>query len=276
MARTNMAQTRIKPAHSELLTLRVLRRHNLSPHFTRVTLGGGDISRFTYMGYDQWFRLFIPVADNTLSRLPNKLDTLSYLKFLTISKKTRPVLRNYTVRSYRPDGEHGPELDIDFVLHGSPADNTAGPAATWAQTCEENDPVAILDEGISFNPDPSLRRVLLVADESALAATAGILASLADDFHGEAIIEIPTLADQQPLPAPKNVTITWQPRDDEHATPGRKALAAAQALTLPAEPFYAWTAGESTLPATLRRHWIANGVAKENIYFCGYWKATAH
>lgn len=59
----------------------------------------------------------------------------------------RPVLRSYSVRAYRPDGPDGPELDIDFVLHGSAADGTAGPAATWAQHCARDDAVAILDEG---------------------------------------------------------------------------------------------------------------------------------
>ncbi|WP_410626009.1 hypothetical protein [Amycolatopsis sp. cmx-8-4] len=39
------------------------------------------------------------------------------------------------VRAYRPDGPDGPEFDVGFVLHGSAADGTAGPAATWAQNC---------------------------------------------------------------------------------------------------------------------------------------------
>ncbi|MFI0463912.1 siderophore-interacting protein [Saccharopolyspora sp. 5N102] len=120
MARTNLAR-RIKPEHSELLTLRVIRRERVSPHFARVTLGRGDAERFRYMGFDQWFRLFIPVAEDSLSRLPNKLNAVSYAKFLTIAKTSRPVLRNYSVRAYRPIGPDGPELDVDFVLHGAHA-----------------------------------------------------------------------------------------------------------------------------------------------------------
>ena len=108
MARTNLSATRLKPEVSELLTLEVLRREQVSPSFVRVTLGGGDAEKFVPMGFDQWFRLFIPVADGTLGRLPQKLDPLSYLRFLTISKATRPVLRNYTVRAYRADGPAAP------------------------------------------------------------------------------------------------------------------------------------------------------------------------
>jgi hypothetical protein len=54
------------------------------------------------------------------------------------------------VRAFRADGPQGPELDVGFVVHGSPAAGTSGPAATWAQTCAVGDAVAILDEGITF------------------------------------------------------------------------------------------------------------------------------
>jgi hypothetical protein len=35
------------------------------------------------MGFDQWFRLFIPVSEdsvNSLSRLPNKVNAVAYAK----------------------------------------------------------------------------------------------------------------------------------------------------------------------------------------------------
>lgn len=272
MARTNMTATRVKPEKPELLTLEVLRRERISPHVARVTLGRRDIERFGYLGFDQWFRLFIPAADGSLSRLPERLTAVSYLKFLTIAKASRPVLRNFSVRAYRADGPDGPELDVDLVLHGSPEDGTAGPASAWAQTCTEGDVVAILDEGIGFNPPPELRRVVLVAEESGLPAAAGILASLSREVRGSALLEIPSADDRQALDAPEGVSVTWLVRDDEHAVPGRLALAEAQARALPDEPFYGWVVGESTLPVSLRRHWVRAGVPKEHIMFCGYWK----
>ena len=155
MARTNAAQTRVKPDKSELLTLHVVRRRRLSPSFARVTLGGPDLARFTPMGWDQWFRLFLPVAEGTLARLPNRLDTFAYMRYLAIAKTERPVLRNYTVAGYRADGESGPELDVDFVLHGSAADGTAGPAATRAGACGPRSPCALLDDGWAFLSPPA-------------------------------------------------------------------------------------------------------------------------
>lgn len=189
MARSSNLTGRRKPDVTELLTLHVLRTERVSTGFVRVTLGGGDAARFRPMGYDQWFRLFIPVADDAvLSRLPNRLDTLAYLKYLAIARTERPVLRNYTVRAYRATGPEGPELDVEFVLHGTPEDGTSGPAATWAQTCARGDAVAILDEGITFPAATARDRVLLAADETGLPAVAGILGSLGADARGVAVI----------------------------------------------------------------------------------------
>lgn len=44
---------------------------------------------------------------------------------------------------------------------------------------------------------------------------------------------------------------------------------------MPAEPFYGWVVGKQTPPSTLRRHWVRAGVQKDNIMFCGYWKARS-
>ncbi|MEU8637728.1 siderophore-interacting protein [Amycolatopsis sp. NPDC048633] len=269
MARQNMTASRIKPGTAELLTLRVLRRERISAHFSRVTIGQEDVAGFTPMGFDQWFRLFIPVAEDSLSRLPRTLNALSYAKYLTIAKTTRPVLRNYTVRAHRPDGPDGPELDVDFVLHG---DEGGGPAATWARSCTRGDAVAILDEGIGFNPAPGRDRFLLVADESGLPAIAGVLASLPDTATGHALIEIPEDDDRQPLVAPPGVEVGWLPRA-RGAVPGRTALAAAQDLPAPNTPVHAWVVGEAGLAVSLRRHWVRAGIPKNDIMFCGYWKA---
>lgn len=274
MARTSAEATRIKPENPRLLTLRVLRRTRLSPNFARVTLGGGDIGDFEHLGYDQWFRFFIPVSEGGLERLPNKLDMIAYARYLAISKAVRPVLRNYTVRDFRAEGPDGPELDVDFVVHGSAADGTAGPAASWAQSCEPGDAVALLDEGRMFNLPDGLGHVLLVSDETGLPAVAGILASLPAETVGIAIIELPAIEDVQDLTAPDGVEVRWVVREDAHAVPGRAAFAAAEAHGLPADPFYGWVVGEQSLASGVRRLWVRGGVPKDRVSFCGYWKAA--
>lgn len=278
MAKTNMQESRVKPTTAQLVTLEVQRRSRVSPSIERVTLGGGDAEHFVPMGYDQWFRLFIPAPGGTLDRVPSKLDTLSYLRFLTISKSVRPVIRNYTVRAHRPDGATGPEIDVDVVLHGSVDDGQAGPASTWAQTCTPGDPVALLDEGTMFRLPDSVSRVLLVADETGLPAVAGILGSLPEHVRGHAVVEVPDDADRQVVDGPAGVEVTWLSRSSSTGatpagTPGRLALEHARALPLPDEPVYAWAVGEQGLASELRRHWVASGVPKDRVMFCGYWKA---
>ncbi|GAA4803254.1 siderophore-interacting protein [Tomitella cavernea] len=271
MARENMRSRGIKPDRPELLTLEVVGTQRLSKTFARVTLGGGDVDRFEHMGFDQWFRLFIPVVEDSLSRLPAKLDTIAYLRYLTISKTTRPVLRNYTVSGYRADGPHGPELDVDFVLHGQDGCGEAGTAAAWALTCSPGDAVAVFDEGVGFNPDPSLRSVVLAADESGLPALGGVLSSLDADVTGTAFVEVPDADDRRALEHPGGVDVRWIVRDPGTA-PGESVLAAACAAAPPAEPFYGWVVGEQSLASGLRRHWVRGGVSKNNIMFCGYWR----
>ncbi|MGW2342077.1 siderophore-interacting protein [Streptomyces sp. NPDC001661] len=276
MQRGNLTATRVKPDAARPLRLHVLRSEHLSPHFVRVTLGGGDIADFRPMGYDQWFRLFLPAgpdADASLGRVPDRLTTVSYLKLLGGPKESRPVLRNYTVSAHRAEGPQGPELDVDFVLHGHGDEAAAGPAATWSQHCEPGDPVVLVDEGTGFNLPEGIRQVALAADESGLPALAGVLASLPDDTTGWAVAEVPAPEDRRKLTAPPGIEVVWVDRGGrESSVPGAAALERARQLPLPDGPLYGWAVGESGLATGLRRHWVAQGVPKDRIMFCGYWK----
>lgn len=263
MARTNINATRIKPEVSELLTAQVVRRERISPHLARVTLGGGTLDRFRPLGYDQWFRLLLPTGGDGLTWTPDKLSLLTYARYLTLPKATRPTIRTYTVRAHRPS-----EIDVDVVVHGS----SGGPGSVWAETCEPGSEVGLLDEGVTFTPPDGVEHVVLVAEESGLPAVAGILASLPADARGEVVLEIPDEADRQDLTAPAGVEVTWVVRTDHAARPGAAALAALQERPVPTEPFYGWTVGEQQLPTAVRRHWVAAGVPKDRITFCGYWR----
>lgn len=268
----------VKPETQGLVHLTVLRTERLSPHWMRVTLGGGEISQFRPMGFDQWFRIFLPLGgDEGLERLPAKANKMfGYLKYLRIPEGVRPVMRNYTVRAFRPaTAETGAEIDVDFVLHGSAADGTAGPASRWAEMCAPGESVVIIDEGLAFNPDRGVDRVVLVADETGLPAIAGVAASLPADATGVAIIEVPSAEDALDFVRPAGLTVEWIVR--EH---GRKAgTLALQALTraaLPDAPFHAYIVGEQALPTDARRHLVGErGVPKDLVSFCGYWRVGA-
>lgn len=273
-----LASRLVKPETQGLVHLTVLRTQRLSPHWMRVTLGGGEISQFRPMGYDQWFRIFLPLGgDEGLERLPAKANKMfGYLKYLRIPDGVRPVMRNYTVRAYRPATEStDAEIDVDFVLHGSAADGTAGPASRWAETCEPGESVVIIDEGLAFNPERGVDRVVLVADETGLPAVAGICATLPADASGLAIVEVPSAEDALDFEHPAGITVRWVVR--EHgAKPGSLALQALKEAALPDAPFHAYLVGEQALPTDGRRHLVTErGVPKDLVSFCGYWRVGA-
>ncbi|MGR6741226.1 siderophore-interacting protein [Microbacterium sp. F1-18] len=274
-----MTRNLVKPATPGLVRLDVLRAERLTPHWMRVTFGRGDIDRFVPLGYDQWFRLFLPLGgDEALERIPAKANKLfGYLKYLRIPEGERPVMRNYSVRAYRPAGPSGgAEIDVDFVLHGSGP--TAGPASRWASQAHAGESVVIIDEGLRFNPERGVDRVLLVADETGAPAVASICASLPKTASGIALIEAPSRDDVLDFEAPPGIEVRWLVREP-HAKPGSAALTALGELgagTLPAHPLHAFVVGEQSLPTTARRMLIADhGIPKEQISFVGYWRAGA-
>lgn len=270
-----MARARpVKPADPQLLALRVLRSERLSPHWMRVTLGEGDIDRFVPMGYDQWFRIFLPVhGEEGLERIPAKANKmLGYLRYLRIPDGMRPAMRSYTVRAFRPAGiDAGAELDIDFVLHGS--GDEAGPASRWAESCRPGERVVLLDEGIWFDPARRVEQVLLAADETGVPAVAGICASLPATAHGIALIEAPESADTLDFPRPEGVEVRWLVRDGTDARLGSTALAALQTVPLPDDgEVHAFVAGEQALATGGRRVLVERGVSRDAITFTGYWR----
>lgn len=265
----------VKPASPDLLHLRVLGTERLSEHWMRVTLGEGEIDRFVPLGFDQWFRLFLPVGgDEGLERIPAKANQLlGYLKYLRIPDGVRPVMRNYTVRAYRaatPDA--GAQIDVDFVLHGTGPD--AGPASQWAASARPGDSVVIIDEGLGFDPERGVDRVILAADETGLPAVSGVCASLPASATGVALIEVPSEADALAFEAPAGVEVRWLVRDAQ-TRPGTLALAALEDVPLPAEGTHAFIVGEQSLPTSARRALVARGLDKASISFIGYWRVGA-
>lgn len=273
-----LASRLVKPETQGLIHLTVLRTERLSPHWMRVTLGGGEIERFRPMGFDQWFRLFLPLGgDEGLERLPAKANKMfGYLRYLRIPDGMRPVMRNYTVRAHRPATKtRSAEIDVDFVLHGQAGDGTAGPASRWAETCVPGKSVVVIDEGLAFNPERGVDRIVLVADETGLPAIAGICASLPASASGLAIVEVPSAEDALEFEHPAGITVRWIVR--EHDTkPGTLALQALREASIPDAPFHAYLVGEQALPTDGRRHLVGErGVSKDLVSFCGYWRVGA-
>lgn len=283
-----MAATNISADHATtgLLTAEVTRAERISPNFVRVTLGGDALAGWRHLGFDQWFRLALPIAEDTrFDRLSDRFDMRGYLRYLTLPKATRPVIRSLTVREFRPEQR---ELDIDFVAHGS-----EGVASPWAASLPVGAPVGLIDQGCGFTAQGAARRVVLAGDESALPAVLGVLRDLPADATGHAVIEVPDLADRQEVTAPEGVRVHWIARATA-SRPGAEALGVLRELDLadlvapgpvapgPARPaadegvddtLQAFMVGEQQL-ATGGRRYLVNelGVPKAQVKFCGYWR----
>lgn len=255
-------------AASGLIHAFVVRRELVTPHMVRVTLGGDDLRRFGFLGFDQWFRLAVPVPEShpRFDNLPDRFGIGGYLRYLTLPKETRPVIRNYTVRGFRAAGDGGPELDIDFVVHG-----TDGIAAPWAAAAEPGDEVAFIDQGCGWR-GTGAGPVLLVGDESGLPAVAGVLRDLPRDSVGTAIIELFDDADRQELGAPDGVDVRWLVRPTG-SSPGAAALPALAALPEVPVDVTAFAVGESALATGARRQLVGERrIPKHQVTFSGYWR----
>ncbi|WP_280359414.1 siderophore-interacting protein [Nocardia otitidiscaviarum] len=261
----------LKPEHRDFISAEVLASKRISPNFVRVTLGGAGLGDFEPMGFDQWFRLFLPGRDGAL-RLPTSTSTLGwYAQYLMMGRDTRPLIRNYTVRDFRPagSGEFGStaEMDVDFVSHGDDS-----PASSWANNAAPGGKVGLLDEGITFQPPEHTESVLLLGDESALPAIAGVLRAASRDLRGVAFIEVPHADDVQRLDEPAGVDVHWLVRADAHDEVGAAAAAAVRAADIPTRSVYAWVAGEQKSVSGVRRHLVEHGIPKTDITFTGYWR----
>jgi NADPH-dependent ferric siderophore reductase len=255
----------ITHAETGVVQAEVVNAVRISPNFVRITVAGDELADWRDLGFDQWFRLAVPVADGTrFDNLANTYDMAGYLKYLTLPRATRPVIRNYTVRAFRPDSR---ELDIDFVVHGT--DGVAGP---WAGRLPIGASVALIDQGCgyrSLDADWSL----LVGDESALPAVVGVLRDMPRESRGHALIELADPADRQDVDAPEGMVVHWIVRRPGSAI-GADALDHLRELPFAEGSVAAFAVGESKLATGARRHLVNDrGVPKANITFCGYWRA---
>ncbi len=258
-----MSNITVTHSDSGLVPVEVLRTERITPHMTRVTFGGEALERFEYKGFDQWFRLAIPVHDaDRFDNLPERFGVGGLLKYLTLPKGTRPSIRNYTIRQFRTGLA---EMDVDFLVHG-----TEGVAGPWAATVEAGAQTAFIDQGCGWKP-VTAARTLLATDESGMPAVLGILRDMPRDAVGDAVIELFDEADKQAAEAPAGITVHWLVRGHDDA-PGSAVLPAIRELGLGTD-LTAFAVGEQAVATGVRRYLVSElGLPKQNVTFSGYWR----
>lgn len=296
---------RVRKRPYSLFNIALLRRTVLSPSMTRFVFGGPDIALMRTLSPDQRVKLLFAAANGSPSALPCDDKWQTHRRDLPAERQ--PPMRTYTLRALRTAER---ELDIDFVLHGE-----TGPASTWAthaqpgQTLQIAAPLASHHRdpgGYEWRPPQGIRHVLLIGDETALPAIAGIIEQYAAQTNAprvQAFIEVPSTCDCLALACHPSTQINWLPREDLNHSHGQSMLYAVHELAdLPlatthgrsAKPldevnidtdilwesaqsadnsFYAWVAGESAAVMTVRKYLINElGLDRRAMTFMGYWR----
>ncbi|MND75341.1 Vibriobactin utilization protein ViuB [compost metagenome] len=278
----------------------------LSPSLTRFVFSGEDVAQMHSLAADQRIKIFFPSANGQPPQLPKHGSWQDARRGL--SSEQSPPMRTYTIRALRREAQ---EVDVEFVLHG-----VNGPASTWASQARIGDRLQMVAPNLAFDGDPggyewrppkALRNLLLIGDETALPAIAGILEQIARDLPEvavQAFIEVPGEADCLDLACSPATELSWLPRDVLHCTHGEAMIHASRELArLPptvagaglkvkleevdidrqilwelAKPgsgdFYAWIAGESAAVMNIRRYLITErGLDRSALTLMGYWRA---
>ena len=184
-----------RPVH----TFEVVRTEQLTPHLTRVVLGGSGFDTFTPNDFTDAYVKIVFVTDGTdVGALPEPLTLDS---FNDLPLEQRPTVRTYTVRSV--DAERR-EVAIDFVVHGD-----QGVAGPWAAAATPGQPAYLMGPSGAYAPDPAADWHLLAGDEAAVPAISAALEALPDNAIGKVFIEVGGPDDELPLTAPPGVDVRW-------------------------------------------------------------------
>jgi NADPH-dependent ferric siderophore reductase len=287
-----------------LFDVTLLRRMRLSPSLCRFTFGGAAVANMRTSAPDQRIKVFFPDAAGKAPAL--SADTW-LADYQAMSAADRPPRRTYTIRALRPSDR---EVDIDFVLHGS-----TGPASRWALAATPGERLQIVAPDGGFEGDPggyewrpprNLDRLLLLADETALPAAAGILEQLASTNRPpltEVHLEVPTVGDCLSLPTWPTLRLHWAVRQGSPCAAGDFLIDAARTAEVPAAAhpsapastladvdvdrtilwetqappedgaFYAWVAGEAGAVKTIRHLLLEErGLPRSATNLMGYWR----
>lgn len=242
-----------------LRLLEVKAKQQLGPDLIRITLGGSDLRGFYSPGFDDHVKLLIPQPGGKVPLLPQ----MSERGMVFPVGQTKPILRDYTPRSYR---ESTQELDIDFVLHGQ------GPACHWASVAQEGDKIGVAGPRGSLLIPTGFDWHILMGDETALPAMARRLQELGTQQAIHVFVLARNLQTVGTLNAPEYIPVHWVPS----ILGGQGLLDSVSALPVLPGRGFVWIASESSMATTLRAYWVnERGHNKKWIRAASYWRHGA-
>lgn len=207
----------------------------LTPHMRRIALTGPGLEGFVSSGRPD---------ERLLVALP----------------PDRSERRSYTVRRWSPQRR---ELVIDFVTHAG------GAAARWAELAKPGDTIGLSEASGWYSPPQDARRLLLVADMTALPALGRILEELPPDAYARVITEVIEPADEQPLISPATVSTRWLHGSGNGLGPSMLGETIRECPDFD----YVWFAGEAGVARGVRK-WLRHDLLRpaSQYHVMGYWR----
>jgi NADPH-dependent ferric siderophore reductase len=223
---------------TRLRSLTVESVKQLTPGMRRILLTGEDLSDFSTASFDDHVKLLVPSADGIVER------------------------RDYTPRAF--DRERR-TLTLDFALH------EAGPATRWALAARPGDRIQIAGPRGSTVISRSVRRWLLIGDETALPAIGRRIEEASAGEQITSLVAVARPAERQVFATKGRLTASWAYRSASAATDPTPLLALVRAVAIVPGTFV-WVAAEAQVARALRTHLLDERAQPRGwMKAAGYW-----
>ncbi|MEM9454811.1 MAG: siderophore-interacting protein [Myxococcota bacterium] len=236
----------------------VVRTRSVTPNLREITLQGG-LDAFRSIAGDQFVYLMVDKSGQT--DVIHEGVTMAGLRALPLDE--RPASAYYTVRAFR--SEVG-ELDLWFVQH-----DHQGGVSGWASRAQSGDRVALWGPRTAFEPPEGTRELLLVGDETAFAAIAGILEACA--LPARVVVETVDQAHVVSFSPRSNVMVDWIFRGQTSPHESTNLYEVVKRV-LPEwrAGLYVYGAAESSRARLVRGYCRGLGGRSEQVHMTAYWR----
>lgn len=229
----------------------VVRLQTLTPSMRRLVVGGAGAAGWQPVTAPDTAVLLVFPGPTGVVALPGSAAEADRYE----------LTRWYTVRRY---DERLDELTVDLVAH------PLGLSTRWWQSAVPGDPIGISSATAWWNRPADATWQLLLGDLTALPAISRALEHFSADVPTQAVLEVPSAADEQRLEHLPDVEVRWL-----HTAPGHPSQLehVARSLQLPPGPGYVYAAGEARAARAVRRLLRHERLLPgARYYVAGYWR----
>jgi NADPH-dependent ferric siderophore reductase len=257
---TTLEEELAQTANRHTFVTTVEQIEDVTPALRRIVVRGG-LDGFVPKGPDQFVFVMVPRRDGDPSVIA---PGFRMEDFQRMPESERPAGAYYTVRRWDAERQ---AMELWFVLHREDAG-----VGGWARHAQLGDRMALWGPRTSYAPPADTQSLLLVADETGLAATAAILEELDPATHAHVVVETSDASHTVDLPRGPHVSVTWLFR--EHRT-GRGLVDEVRRMQLDPAGLYAFGAAEAGAVDEVRRHLRQDrGLPPSQVRMVAYWRRT--